>query len=130
MGCVLVGPTLLPFSFGEDEYHAVGTHVQVGCIMGKGDLPAEFSWTFHGRQDSSMTGVTTTRLGLSSILQIDSIAAAHSGNYTCTVKNPVGSQNYTAVLKVVGRTTSPHTHPPPPPSALTANDASGQIHEE
>lgn len=105
-----MAPTVLPFSFGEDEYHTTGTHVQASCIMGKGDTPADFSWTFHGRKDSSMTGITTTRLGLSSILQISSISAAHSGNYTCTVKNHVGSQNYTAVLKVFGMTTTP-THP-------------------
>ena len=110
-----VGPTVLPFSFGEDEYHTAGTYVQASCIMGKGDTPVEFSWTFHGREDSSMMGITTTRLGLSSILQISSISAAHSGNYTCTVRNNVGSQNHTAVLKVSGMTsTSAHqpTHYP------------------
>ena len=97
-----VSPTVLPFSFGEDEYHTSGSHVQTMCVMGKGDLPAEITWAFYGKDTSTM-GMTTTRLGQrSSILQIDSITAAHSGDYTCTVKNLVGSQNYTTVLKVFG----------------------------
>lgn len=93
----------MPFSFGEDDQFTSGTHVQASCIVGEGDLPVELSWTFHGRKEASMMGITTTKLGpRSSILQIDAVAAAHSGEYTCTAKNAVGSQNFTAHLKVQG----------------------------
>lgn len=71
--------------------------------MGEGDLPVEISWTFHGQKEASMMGITTTRLGpRSSILQIESVAAAHSGDYTCIAKNPVGFHNHTAILRVLG----------------------------
>ncbi len=101
----LVRPKILPFSFGEEDHYTPGTHVQASCIVGEGDLPVELSWTFHGQREesSSMMGITTTRLGpRSSILQIESLVSSHSGEYTCTAKNTVGSQNFTTHLKVLG----------------------------
>ena len=37
-----------------------------------------------------------------SILAIDSIAAGHAGDYTCTASNSASSVNYTATLAVNG----------------------------
>lgn len=100
---LIVRPKIVPFSFGEDEYFTSGTHVQASCIVGEGDIPVDISWTFHGKIEASMMGISTTKLGpRSSILQIDSVAAAHSGQYTCIAKNSAGAQNYTAHLRVLG----------------------------
>lgn len=100
---------MLPFSFGEDDHHTPGTHVQTICIVGEGDLPLELSWTFRGLPPTAGEfgmadmGISTTKVGpRSSVLQIDSVTAAHSGEYTCTAKNAVGSQSYSAHLEVLG----------------------------
>jgi hypothetical protein len=37
-----------------------------------------------------------------SVLSIQSVAAAHNGEYTCTAENPAGIANYTAELTVNG----------------------------
>lgn len=100
-----VRPKILPFTFGEDEFHTPGSHVQTICIVGEGDLPIELTWTFRGDSKIGMAdmGVSTTRVGpRSSVLQIDSVTAAHSGEYTCTAKNSVGSQSVVADLEVLG----------------------------
>ena len=97
----------MPFSFGEDEFHTPGTHVQTMCVVGEGDLPIELSWTFRGDSQTGLAdmGISTTRVGpRSSVLQIDSVTAAHSGEYTCTAKNSVGSQSVSAHLEVLGIT--------------------------
>ena len=98
-----VRPKIAPFSFGDDEF-ASGEHVQVSCIVSEGDLPVDISWTFHGLKETSMMGISTTKLGpRSSILQIEAVAAGHSGDYTCIAKNAAGSQNFTANLRVSGK---------------------------
>ena len=52
-------------------------------------------------------GLTTTKIGDSiSVLVIASVAAAHSGNYTCTARNPAGVANHTATLQVNGMATA------------------------
>lgn len=63
----------------------------------------EINWVFHGQSHSSMMGISTTKVGpRSNMLQIESVAAAHSGNYTCTARNGAGTRNYTATLVVFG----------------------------
>lgn len=48
-------------------------------------------------------GLTTTKIGDSiSVLVIASVTAGHSGNYTCTARNPAGVANHTATLQVNG----------------------------
>lgn len=79
--------------------------MQTICIVGEGDLPIELSWTFRGDSENGMAdlGISTTRVGpRSTVLQIDSVTAAHSGEYTCTAKNSVGSQSVSAHLEVLG----------------------------
>ena len=81
----------------------MGMSAQIQCIVTEGDVPVDIRWTMSSPVHASMTGITITKLGSkSSILQIDSIDASHSGNFTCTATNNAGSSSYTAHLTVVG----------------------------
>ena len=99
-----------PFSFGDHDY-TLGMSAQINCIVIEGDLPVDISWTFHGRSRrpddaASSSGIETTKIGSrSSVLNIDSVNADHSGNFTCIARNAAAVRNYTATLNVYG------THP-------------------
>lgn len=96
-----MAPIISPFEFDESVYY--GESVQVNCHIPKGDLPIKLTWNFHGREMSSHLGILTTKVGdRSSILTISMATAAHSGSYTCTASNPVGTVSYTASLNVKG----------------------------
>lgn len=63
----------------------------------------DINWVFHATQYSSMMGISTTKVGpRSNMLQIEAVAAAHTGNYTCTARNAAGVRNYTTSLVVYG----------------------------
>lgn len=97
-----VPPKIVPFSFGDEPFTS-GDSAHTVCAAAEGDLPMDINWVFHGQPYSSMMGITTTKVGpRSNMLQIESVAAAHSGNYTCTARNGAGTRNYTAVLVVFG----------------------------
>jgi Immunoglobulin I-set domain len=97
-----VAPKILPFTFGDQDYE-VGMSAQVTCMVIEGDNPVDIRWNAAGHTHSSMTGITITKIGTrSSVLQIDSVDAGHSGNFTCTATNAAGSLNYSAQLTVVG----------------------------
>ena len=75
----------------------------IQCTVSEGDVPIHFRWAFHGQELSSQMGITTIRINPRvSLLSIDSIAAGHAGNYTCTAQNSAGSVNHTATLLVQG----------------------------
>ena len=94
----------MPFEFSvDDEPLTSGEPVAVQCGVSEGDMPITFRWTFHGKELSSQMGITTVRLNSRmSLLSIDSIAAGHAGDYTCTAQNSAGQTNYTAALLVQG----------------------------
>ena len=93
----------MPFSFGQGTMTS-GEPITVQCNVVHGDLPMTLRWMFHGRELSSQMGVTTFRLNPRvSLLSIDSVAAAHAGDYTCTAQNAAGSDNQTASLFVQGQ---------------------------
>ena len=101
-------PKITAFSFGDEESFTPEAHAQTSCIVSEGDLPLDITWTFHGSDgqflDAAMAGLSTVRLGpRSSVLQIDALSAAHSGEYTCTARNAAGSHNFTTHIKVLGR---------------------------
>lgn len=102
----------MPFSFGEGSLTS-GQPVAIQCTVLEGDLPLTLRWTFHGQELSSQMGISIIKAGTRvSLLTIDSIAAGHSGDYTCTASNAASSTNYTATLAVNGwfsqaRSTSP-----------------------
>ncbi|KAK6620957.1 hypothetical protein RUM43_011256 [Polyplax serrata] len=94
-----VMPKIVPFYFDNAMFS--GEAAQVTCMVSAGDQPLHISWTFEGRNISSLRGVSTTSLGRKgSSLMIDPITADHRGNYTCTVRNPTGTSNFTASLNI------------------------------
>lgn len=99
----LVAPQILPFAFG-DEPASWGELVSVTCSVTKGDQPIEISWTFNGTpidsRDSDIVVASTNRKN--SVLTIESVAARHAGDYTCTASNRVGATTHTAHLAVNG----------------------------
>lgn len=96
-------PKIIPFSFGDDPIYS-GHAAQVTCLVSEGDVPIEISWSFQGSELSSQMGISTTKVGRkASLLLIDPIMSGHRGNYTCTVKNPAGSANYSASLNIYGK---------------------------
>lgn len=100
-----VVPKIVPFDV-NDEVITSGQPVTLQCSVSEGDLPINFRWAFHGQELSSQMGIATVRLNARvSLLSIDSIAAGHAGNYTCTAQNSAGSVNHTATLFVQGSAT-------------------------
>lgn len=97
-----VPPQIMPFSFGEGSLTS-GQPVAIQCTVLEGDFPLSLRWAFHGQELSSQMGISIIKAGNRvSILTIDSIAAGHSGDYTCTATNSAASVNYTASLAVNG----------------------------
>ena len=99
-----VPPRIVPFEFSHgDDAITSGEPLTVQCGVSEGDMPVTFRWTFHGKELSSQMGIATVRLNSRvSLLSIDSIAAGHAGDYTCTAQNSAGQVNHTAVLLVQG----------------------------
>lgn len=99
----VVLPKIVPFYF-DDPMNA-GDAAQVTCLVSSGDQPLNITWSFRGKDISSAPGVTTLRGGSkASMLLIDTVSAIHTGNYTCTVRNIAGMSNFTATLRINGKT--------------------------
>nr|CAD7258839.1 unnamed protein product [Timema shepardi] len=97
---VNVKPSILSFS---TEPLNAGQLLQISCVVSQGDQPLQLTWTFHGRDASSSLGVKIFKMGPRvSVLLIDSVTALHTGNYTCTARNPAGVDNVTTELVVKG----------------------------
>ena len=95
-------PKILAFDFGEEDY-TTGMSAQLNCMVTGGDSPVDIQWNVVPHGHSSVTGITTTKIGTkSSVLQIDALDATHSGNYTCTASNKAGMVRHSAQLTVVG----------------------------
>lgn len=98
-----VAPQILPFAFG-DEPASWGELVSITCSVTKGDQPIEITWAFNGTsidsRDSDVVIGSTNRKN--SVLTIESVAARHAGDYTCTASNRVGATTHTAHLAVNG----------------------------
>lgn len=119
-----MAPVIAPFGFSDHEY-ALGMSAQLNCFVVEGDLPVDVSWTFHGVGGRPAPDIETTKIGSrSSILNIDSVGAHHSGNYTCIARNAAAARNFTATLNVYGRSpasvvlTSRFPFAPPGPSIM------------
>lgn len=98
---VLVLPRIIPFHFDVPIF--AGQATQVTCLVAEGDAPLDIMWSFQGTELSSQMGISTTKVGRkASLLLIDPATSGHRGNYTCTVRNPAGSVNFTASLDIHG----------------------------
>lgn len=102
-----VGPQLAPFTFGEEAANA-GEMATVQCAVIKGDLPVRIAWSLNGRridreQSHEIPDIVVTRSSKRiSTLTIDSVAARHAGEYSCTATNEAGSATHVSVLSVNG----------------------------
>ena len=94
-------PEIIPFSM--DAPLSTGRDAALTCSVAKGDTPMTIKWTFEGRPVTSGMGVLVLPAGSrTSFLSIESVEAAHSGQYTCTASNAVGEASHTARLTVKG----------------------------
>lgn len=99
-----VGPQILPFAFG-DEPASWGELVSVTCSVAKGDQPLEISWAFNGTPIDSHHGsdvVIGSTNKKNSVLTIESVAARHAGEYTCSASNRAGATTHSSRLTVNG----------------------------
>ena len=93
---------MLPLRFGADIMNE-NDFAQASCVVRKGDEPMKISWSFHGADITSDTGIIITPLGTkASMLSISSVSHKHRGNYTCTAKIDAGSTRQTVELRVNG----------------------------
>ncbi|XP_053593564.1 cell adhesion molecule Dscam2 isoform X30 [Microplitis demolitor] len=97
---VMVVPQILPFTFGDEPSNS-GDAVSVTCSISKGDLPLDIAWAFNSEPlNQHRTDITITGGKRHSMLAIDSVAARHSGEYTCTASNKAGASSHSSVLAV------------------------------
>ena len=93
----------MPFFFG-DEPTNYGESTAVQCMVTKGDLPLDITWTLNNESLSSNdVGMIIVKMSprLSS-LSIDSINGNHRGIIKCIAKNNAGIAEYAALLQVNG----------------------------
>lgn len=98
-----VAPQILPFNFGDEPANS-GDLVSLTCSV-KGDLPIDITWALNGvpidgRQGADVNVASTNKRN--SVLSIDSVAARHAGDYTCSAANLAGATSHTATLAVNG----------------------------
>ncbi|XP_063932407.1 cell adhesion molecule Dscam1 isoform X12 [Zophobas morio] len=97
---VMVPPQIVHFDFGDEPVNS-GDLVSVMCTVNKGDSPVEIKWFLNNASASTIHGVNVLRTNKRiSQLSIDSVQADHSGEYTCSAKNPAGTVTYSAILHV------------------------------
>lgn len=93
---------MVPFTFGSKPLQE-GTSTTLQCTVSEGDLPLHITWLFNDVEIEDSETITISKLGRrGSALTIDSVTSAHVGNYTCSIKNLVGSEINTAQLLVNG----------------------------
>lgn len=73
------------------------------CGVSRGDAPLSLRWLKDGEPLPQILAANVTSLDqYSSLLSIPSLAAMHTGDYTCVATNPAAEIKYTATLQVKG----------------------------
>ncbi|XP_011645358.1 Down syndrome cell adhesion molecule-like protein Dscam2 isoform X3 [Pogonomyrmex barbatus] len=108
---VMVAPQLAPFTFGDEAANA-GEMATVQCAVIKGDLPIDIIWSFNERVIDIANGafdehnydnpdiVISRSSKRASQLTIESVAARHAGEYSCTASNTAGTATHSSILSV------------------------------
>lgn len=94
-------PQIIPFDFGEELVDS-GDTTSLTCTIHKGDLPVDIFWLHNNITITNVHGVSLVKGKKYNMLNIDSVAPEHAGNYTCVAKNIAGVVSHSAVLKVNG----------------------------
>ncbi|KAH6927548.1 hypothetical protein HPB50_005665 [Hyalomma asiaticum] len=84
-----------------DSNLKLGDGVDLMCSLKRGSAPVHFAWYHNGREirAEDKLGDVVSLQG-KSILVVREITRDHIGNYTCSVRNPAGSDSYTVKLYV------------------------------
>ncbi|KAH6928080.1 hypothetical protein HPB50_011607 [Hyalomma asiaticum] len=110
-------PKIQPFSFPATLN--VGERSGTMCIVSAGDQPLTFSWFKDGSALVTNENVKLASNAAFSSLNFVSLEVKHTGNYTCSVRNSVGSASFTAFLAVHS---PPSWTEAPSDKALTAGE--------
>ncbi|XP_063362199.1 cell adhesion molecule Dscam2-like isoform X1 [Cydia amplana] len=91
-------PKIAPFQFPEEL--EVGGSTQATCSLISGDKPIQFTWHKDNLPVPSILKVEQKNMDFFSILIIQELTSAHSGDYTCKASNEFGAVSHTASLNV------------------------------
>lgn len=93
----------MPFSFGDEPLN-VGESTAVNCMITKGDLPLNITWTLNNNElKSGRDGITIMRMTARlSALNIESIDSEHRGVVKCIARNAAGATEFESELKANG----------------------------
>lgn len=93
----------MPFTFGDTPINT-GETIGVQCMVNKGDIPINITWTLNGeRLINNDNFVTMSRLNSrTSSLNIDILNDKHRGNYKCLANNKAGQVEYETTLFING----------------------------
>ena len=77
---------------------------QISCAIEQGSQPLFFEWSKNGQSIRPAPDVkyVINNQKLLSTLTIENVARSDAGNYSCLVKNAVGSDSQTVLLNVKG----------------------------
>ncbi|XP_023314212.1 hemicentin-2-like [Trichogramma pretiosum] len=98
---VNAAPQIVPFSFADRAVNS-GESISATCSVSVGDNPLEFSWFFNGEpiDTTARPDISITYNKRRSALDIESVTADNSGEYTCTVSNKAGATSHSTALVV------------------------------
>lgn len=84
-----------------------GDMVSATCSIVKGDYPVEIVWLHNGKPiNSDNPDIAITRINKHmSAISIESVAARHAGEYTCSATNRAGNVSHSTTLAVNGIST-------------------------
>lgn len=93
----------MPFSFGDEPLN-VAESAAVTCMIAKGDLPLNITWTLNNNElKSGRNGITIMRMTARlSALNIESIDSEHRGVFKCIARNAAGYTEFESELKANG----------------------------
>ena len=99
----LLAPKLVPLVNNRNQ--AEGSNFQIFCSVEEGSEPFFFEWSRNGQsiRPSPDVKYRIDNLKLSSSLTIEKIARSDAGNYSCLVKNGIGSNSQFTYLNVKGK---------------------------
>ena len=80
----------------------LGGKTSLSCQSLFGSPPLEISWLKDGKQITDSNSIKIRTIEESSILIIDSITSAHSGNYSCNISNRYGQDSFSTQLMIEG----------------------------